>query len=268
MLDAASKSHTDSAMKAIIMAGGAGTRGMPYTQNIPKSMTRIEGRPIIEHITRHIAASRNIDGIIIIADFKGMGGQVRNYLEDVRLCCPITFVQDSGSGTGGDLVHAQRKVGRESFLLWFSDNLCAIDIDAMIATHKTTRRRACVAVSSRRKEETGFIKADGNLVTEFIEKPTITLSMPECLGVYVLDYAILQDIAHQGSRKVDLSHDILGPLAASMKMSAYDIGRADWLDVESPVILERNAARVRRIMIQMKRRASQMRAGRGSSHKL
>lgn len=238
------------------MAGGAGTRGRPYTNSIPKPMTRAQGKPIIEHIVRHIAASRSIDGIVIVTDLAGMGAQVRNYLQDADISCPVSFVQDSSSGTAGDILCAQRKIGAGRFLLWFSDNLCAVDIDAMADAHKKAGRTACVAVRSRRKEETGFIREDGGLVSEFVEKPTIRLPMPECLGIYILRSDVLGRIRTKArsARKTDLSYDILAPLAASMEMSAYDIGGADWIDAESPVILERNAARVRRIISQMGRR--------------
>lgn len=267
MLGAANKSHTDRTMKAVIMAGGAGTRGRPYTDNIPKPMTRVAGRPMIEHIVRYISASRSIDGIVIVTDLKGMGGQIRNYLQDLRVACPVTFVQNASAGTAGDLLCAKSKLGGSRFMLWFSDNLCAVDIDTMIAAHKVAGRTACVAVRSWRKEETGFVRTDGILVSEFVEKPTVALEMQECLGIYVLDSAILAKIPRRASRKVDLSYDILSPLASSQQLSAYDIGRAGWLDVESPVILERNAQLVSEILAQMGRRARTMRAGRATARR-
>ena len=244
------------------MAGGVGTRGRPYTDHIPKAMIRVKGKPVIEIIVRQIAASQNIDEIIIITDLEGLGGQVRNYLEYLNdIGCTITFVQDSSAGTAGDLLPVQKKIGNANFLLWFCDNLCAIDIDAMITRHKTIARSVCIAVRTRRKEETGFVKVDGNLVTEFVEKPISQLLMPECLGVYVLDSKILKSVRHKNTNqsKIDLSFDVLEPLAASLQMCVYDIGRADWIDVESPVVLERNAKMVSRILVQIEKRTRQMR---------
>lgn len=239
------------------MAGGAGTRGRPYTDTIPKAMTRIGAEPIVSLIARHIGAHPGIEEIIVVADMAGGGAQARNYLENAPLGCPARFVQDSSSGTGGDLLCAQRAIGRGGFLLWFADNLCALDIGAMIRLYEASGRAACVAVRSRRREETGFVSLDGSDVTEFVEKPVIELARPECLGIYILGSRVLSRVRRlaSGGRAVDLSYDVLAPLAADSQMCAYDIGAAGWIDAESPVVLERNADTAGRIAAQMGRRA-------------
>jgi len=230
-------------MRAVIMAGGSGTRGRPYTDYFPKSMSPLLGRPMIEVIARHMCASRAIDGLVVIADLGGQGAQVRNHLERARLGRPVSFVQGADGGTAGDLLGARREIGSGPFLLWFSDNLCALDIGAMARHHEKSRRAACVAVRSRRREETGFAVVRGGMVEEFREKPVVDLPMSECLGIYVLDSSVLRDVRARaaGSGRVDLSYDILQPMAAAGRVSAYDIGGAEWLDVESPVVLDRNA---------------------------
>ena len=250
-------------MKAVIMAGGSGTRGRPYTDYFPKAMTPLGGRPIVELIARHIGASRAVDGIVVIADLQAQGSQVRNHLERARLGCPVSFVQGTSAGTAGDLLHAASDLGDGAFLLWFSDNLCALDIQAMARHHESSAREACVAVRSTRKEETGFAVVRDGLVEEFREKPTVSLPMSECLGMYILDATVLRNVRRKsrGAARVDLSYDILQPMAASGGVSAYDIGKAEWLDVESPVILERNAAAAKRIAARMSRRSARSTAG-------
>ena len=84
-------------MKAVILAGGKGTRGKPYTEFFPKAMTPINGRPIIDYIVKYLKSTKIIEEIIIVADFEGLGGQIKNYLENQK---KITFVQDSQRGTG------------------------------------------------------------------------------------------------------------------------------------------------------------------------
>ena len=236
-------------MRAVIMAGGSGTRGRPYPDYFPKSMSPLLGRPMVEVIARHVCASRAIDGLVVIADLEGQGAQVRNHLEGARLGRPVSFVQGADGGTAGDLLGARREIGAGPFLLWFSDNLCALDIGAMARHHKKSRRAACVAVRSRRREQTGFAVVRDGLVEEFREKPTVSLPVPECLGIYVLDSAVLRDVRARASEsgRVDLSYDILQPMASEGRVSAYDIGGAEWLDVESPVILDRNAGVAARI---------------------
>ena len=59
-------------MKAVILAGGKGTRGKPYTDYFPKAMTPINGKPLIDYIVKYLKSQKIIDEIIIIADFEGI----------------------------------------------------------------------------------------------------------------------------------------------------------------------------------------------------
>ena len=73
----------------------------------------------------------------------GLGGQIKNYYGDQK---NIKFIQDSQSGTGGDLLHIQKELKNESeFLLWFVDNLCAIrHVQKMRKTFKEKNSLACM----------------------------------------------------------------------------------------------------------------------------
>lgn len=231
-------------MKAAILAGGRGTRGRPYTDYFPKAMTPVDGRPAIGYIADYLLRS-GAGEIIVIADLAGLGGQIRDYLGGTA---GVSFVQDSGAGTAGDLLHAAGALSGESeFVLWFADNLCAADVGAMAEQMRKKGSLACVATRSRRREETGFAEVSDGIVTRFVEKPEVRLPLAECLGVYVLDSRILGRIRGGDN----LSFDVLAPLSAEGRISALDIGGADWIDIESPAILERNAAVVSRIKRQM-----------------
>ena len=65
-------------MKAIILAGGKGTRGKPYTEFFPKAMTPINGKPVIDYVIRYLQKFSFIKEIIIISDFTGLGGQIKS----------------------------------------------------------------------------------------------------------------------------------------------------------------------------------------------
>ncbi|MCS5528097.1 MAG: NTP transferase domain-containing protein, partial [Nitrosopumilus sp.] len=139
-------------MKAVILAGGKGTRGKPYTEYFPKAMTPINGKPLIDYVVRYLKTFKFIKEIIIISDYSGLGGQIKNYYGNQK---KIKFIQDSQSGTGGDLLHISKELRNESeFLLWFVDNLCAIDVKKMRKTFKEKKSSACIATRTKRKEET------------------------------------------------------------------------------------------------------------------
>ena len=236
-------------MKAVILAGGKGTRGKPYTEYFPKAMTPIKGKPLIDYVIRYLKSFDIIKEIIIISDYKGLGGQIKNYYGNQK---GIKFIQDSQSGTGGDLLHIQKELKNEQeFLLWFVDNLCAIDIKKMRETFKEKNSLACVVTRTKRKEETGFAVVDNGIITEFKEKPIMKLQLSECLGIYMLGKEIIQKIKKKKEKQVNLSFDILQELSKEGKISAFDIGDKEWIDAESPMVLERNEKTVKKIIKQM-----------------
>jgi mannose-1-phosphate guanylyltransferase len=237
-------------VKAVILAGGKGTRGKPYTEYFPKAMTPINGKPLIDYVLKYLKSFSFVDEVIIISDFDGMGGQIKNYFGNQK---NLTFIQDSQSGTGGDLLHIENKLKDESeFVLWFVDNLCAIDLKKMRELFREKKSSACIATRTKRKEETGFATVENGIIKEFKEKPTIKLQLSECLGIYMLGKDIIKRIkAKQKQKEINLSYDILQQLSKEGKISAFDIGDNEWIDAESPMVLERNEKTVKKIIKQM-----------------
>ena len=117
---------------------------------------------------------------------------------------------------------------------------------------------------------------------KFVEKPVMELPLPECLGVYILRHDVLSrisdamDHANSATRatreagdgsgdgsgssrdatvrtQINLSHDILQGLSEEGAISAFDIGDAQWVDVESPAILERKKDAILEILSEMTR---------------
>lgn len=227
-------------------------RGRPFTDYIPKAMIPIHGKPLIDHIVKHLSADRIVEEIIILADFNGIGKQIESYFENHKeIKKPLMFIQDSQSGTGGDLVHIEKSLGKSSeFLLWFVDNLTPLDIKNMYQFHKKKNTLATIATRRFRKEETGYAIVKNGIVAEFKEKPTIKLGMAECLGIYILDSKILKFIKSKKAKgkELNLSYDVLQPLSKRGKISAYDIGKEPWLDVDSPSRVEREKDLVNNII--------------------
>ena len=241
-------------MKAVILAGGKGTRGKPYTDYFPKAMIPLDGKPLIDYIVRYLSSFDFINEIIIISDFNGIGGQIKNYLQDSKFRKKVSFVQDSQSGTAGDLLHIKKKLTGTEFVLWFVDNLSPINLKDMLQTFKKKKSIACIATRTRRKEETGFAIVEDGVIKEFKEKPSMNLKMSECLGVYILSNKILDKIKPKRNQKnVNLSFHVLENLAKNDIISAYDIGNTSWLDVESPVVIDRYSSIVKKIIKQMER---------------
>jgi len=240
-------------VKAVILAGGKGTRGKPYTEYFPKAMTPIQGKPLIDYIVQYLDSFDFIKEIIIISNFDGLGGQIKNYYQSPKTKKKISFVQDSQSGTGGDLLHIEKKLkNQKGFVLWFVDNLCAIDLKKMYEVFTAKKSSACIATRTKRKEETGFAIVEGGIIKQFIEKPIMDLPMSECLGIYILGEDTIQKIKEKSKQKeINLSYDVLQELAKEGKISSFDIGTNQWVDVESPTTLERKNKEIKKIIKQM-----------------
>ncbi|MEM3107248.1 MAG: NTP transferase domain-containing protein, partial [Candidatus Nitrosotenuis sp.] len=70
-LEEENRSHTGS-LKAVILAGGKGTRARPFTDYFPKAMMPVHERPLISYIVDHLASFKSISELIIVADLKGL----------------------------------------------------------------------------------------------------------------------------------------------------------------------------------------------------
>lgn len=243
------RNHTGR-LKAVILAGGKGTRARPFTDYFPKAMIPIDGKPMIYHIIKHISSFDFISEIIIVCDLKGFGGQIKNYFEKSK----VKFVQDSASGTAGDLTHLSGMIKNESFFLWFSDNLCALDLKKMYKHYTDKKSLACIATRQFRKEETGFAQVNNGIITQFIEKPIIKMENLECTGIYVLSGKIIDIIKSKSKKNLNLSYDVLQDLSKKDQVSSFDIGKTTWVDVESPVMLERKSDDIKKILDQINHR--------------
>jgi mannose-1-phosphate guanylyltransferase len=202
-------------------------------------------------VVDYLSSFEMITEIIIVADIAGLGGQIRHYFADTAK--NLKFVQDSSSGTAGDLRHLYSVIN-EPFVLWFVDNLGAINLKKMYEQFVKQKSVACIATRRFRKEETGFARVDKGKVTKFIEKPLLKMPYCECTGIYIMSKTILDIIKRSKSKNPNLSYDILQKLSKQALVSSYDIGKTPWIDIESPTTLEREDSTVRRIIKQMAQR--------------
>lgn len=100
-------------MRAVLLAGGLGTREKPFTDYCPKAMIPIEGRPLVDHITRYICKFSFISEILIVCEFDSFGNQIINYFEGKEKIIgkKIRFVEDKKNGTGGALFQCRELEG-------------------------------------------------------------------------------------------------------------------------------------------------------------
>jgi len=177
-------------MKTVILAGGFGTRLSEKTQDIPKPMVEIGGRPILHHIMQ-IYSDYGHNEFVIALGYKAE--IVREYFLHfyslnnnltVDLSSGQTIVHhkeqtpwkvhlvDTGlmTQTAGRLKKLQSWIGHERFMMTYGDGVAGIDIDHLIAFHESHGKLATV-LAVRPPSRFGELHFDGDLVTQFKEKP-------------------------------------------------------------------------------------------------
>ena len=176
-------------MKAVIMAGGEGTRLRPLTANQPKPMLPLANRPLMEHIVRHVR-NHGVKEIVVTVQF--LASQVRNYFGDGSdMGVDLTYATEpSPLGTAGSVKNAAEQL-QETFVVISGDALTDIGLDEVVAFHR--RSGALGTVVTKRVDnplEFGIVIAteDGR-IERFLEKPHWGQVFSDAIntGIYVLE---------------------------------------------------------------------------------
>lgn len=216
-------------MKAVVFAGGKGTRLAPYTYILPKPLMPIGNLPILEVLV-HQMKQAGIDEIVITVGH--LAELLRSYFKDgSQYGVKISYsMEEQPLGTAGPLSLIN---GLDSnFLVTNGDVLTTLKIADLIAYHRENKAAATIAMHTREvKIDFGIIQVDGgNRVTDYIEKPTYDFAVS--MGIYVFDPCVLAYIPY--NRYLDFPDLILKLLTAGEKVLGYpfdgywqDLGRSD-----------------------------------------
>ncbi|MBA3297522.1 MAG: glucose-1-phosphate cytidylyltransferase [Acidobacteria bacterium] len=223
-------------MKAVILAGGLGTRLSEETQLKPKPMVEIGGRPILWHILKHYAHYGFKEFIIALGykgeaikqyfrDYQALNGDMTIRLADGILERSIPqpddwtlHLTDTGleTQTGGRLGRLRSRLNAEPFMLTYGDGVCNVDLRDLLAFHRRCGRQATVT-AVRPPSRFGGLVFDGDLVAEFTEKPQIGEGWING-GYMVLEPAVFRHITADDS---SLEIDVLERLARERQLAAY-----------------------------------------------
>ncbi|MFA5889452.1 MAG: sugar phosphate nucleotidyltransferase [Actinomycetota bacterium] len=199
-------------MKAVIMAGGAGSRLRPLTSNQPKPMVPLANRPLMEHIVL-LCKRHGFTDIVVTLQF--LASLIRNYFgtgEDLGVQLSYA-TEESPLGTAGSVKNAQGALD-ETFLVVSGDALTDIDLEKVVAFHQERRALVTVVLSRQANPlEYGIVVTDEHgRVERFLEKPgwgevfTDTVNT----GIYVIEPEVFADIPDGVS--YDFSKDLFPKL--------------------------------------------------------
>ena len=180
-------------MKAVVMAGGEGTRLRPLTSNQPKPMVPVAGKPCMEHIIDLLRKHGMTDIVVTVAYLPQV---IRGYFDDGgELGIELHYsVEETPLGTAGSVKNAAELLD-ETFLVISGDALCDFDLRALVEAHKRLGAVATLALYSVENPlEFGVVITDSEgRVERFLEKPSWGQVFSDTIntGVYVLEPEVL-----------------------------------------------------------------------------
>ena len=216
-------------MKAVILAGGKGTRLAPYTTIFPKPLMPIGDMPILEVLVRQMKAS-GVDEVVLTVGH--LAHLLRSFFANGRqFGLKITYsVEKKALGTAGPLalVHGLD----DTFLMSNGDVLTNLNLKDLVAFHKEEGGIVTIATHHRKVHiDLGVIHCDGgNRIIGYTEKPDLDYTVS--MGIYVLEPRVLAYIP--AGEYLDFPDLVIKLLAAGERVVGYpfqgywqDIGRAD-----------------------------------------
>ncbi|HAD82382.1 MAG: hypothetical protein A2509_08380 [Candidatus Edwardsbacteria bacterium RIFOXYD12_FULL_50_11] len=218
-------------MKAIIMAGGFGTRLRPLTCQIPKPMVPMVNRPMMEHIIMLLKEHQITEMVALlfhqaesISDYFGDGTGFGVKIEYIR--------PDSDYGTAG-AVGMARELLKEPFIVISGDLLTDFDLGGIIAFHNKKKALATITLTRVANPlEYGIVITDqDDRISRFLEKPTWGQVFSDTIntGIYVFQPEIFDLIPVK--KEFDFSQDLF-PLILSQNKPLYGcITNGYWRDI-------------------------------------
>lgn len=218
-------------MKAVIMAGGEGTRLRPLTSNQPKPMMPIINKPVMEHIV-NLLKKHNITDIVATLSF--LPPLVKNYFGDgTDLGVHISYVtEEAPLGTAGSVKNVEKYLN-ETFVVISGDALTDVDLTKAISFHRSKKALATLVLKSVENPlQFGVVVTNKEgRIQRFLEKPTWGQVFSDTVntGIYILEPQILKHIP--AGEQFDFSHDLFPKLLKARRRLFGYVAEGYWWDV-------------------------------------
>jgi len=205
-------------VKALLLAGGLGTRLRPLTETIPKCLIPIAGRPLLDYWVQYLAEAGIVEARI---NTHAHAERVRDYIESVNASGRLRLVEAHEPellGSAGTVAaNAELADGAETVVILYADNLSDLDLRPLLAYH---RRHGdpltMVLFRAPDPRACGIVELDAqDRIVSFVEKPERPKSDLANAGLYVLDAAAYRAIA--AMRAFDLGFDVLPQFVGRMR---------------------------------------------------
>jgi mannose-1-phosphate guanylyltransferase/phosphomannomutase len=219
-------------VKAVIMAGGEGTRLRPLTSNCPKPLLPIANRPMMEHVI-NLLKRHGITEIVVTVAF--LANQIKAYFGDGQeFGVGISYVDEpTPLGTAGSVRNAADLLSAERFLVISGDVITDIDLTKIVDFHIDRKATATIGLTPVENPlEFGIVitREDGT-IERFLEKPSWGQVFSDTIntGIYVLEPEIFDHI--DAGRAVDFSSEVFPTLLQEGRPLYGAVSAGYWEDV-------------------------------------
>jgi NDP-sugar pyrophosphorylase family protein len=221
-------------LKAIILAGGIGTRLRPLSCTRPKLLFPVLNKPLLDGTLERLAET-GVDGVTLAVKYMAEVFMQR-YGKSKHGISISYSIEKKPMRTGGAIKYAEELIGHmEPFLVLNGDIFTTIDYSALIAKHKETGAAATIALYMvEDPSRYGTVKlTENSQITQFVEKAPREKAPSNLInaGVYVLSPEIFNYIP--SGRPVSIEHEVFPKLAAEGKMFGYMFNEI-WIDIGKP----------------------------------
>jgi NDP-mannose synthase len=215
-------------MKAVVLAGGKGTRLAPYTRIFPKPLMPIGDMPILEILLRQLKSNGINEVVLTVGHLSNL---LRTFFEDgSQWGLNISYSHEqSPLGTAGPLSLIQ---GLDStFLVTNGDVLTTLDFGHLLDYHRAQGGIATIAIHRRQvKIDLGVVQMNGNgRIDGYIEKPTYDYTVS--MGIYVFEPRVMDYIPY--NQYLDFPDLVLKMIAAGERVTGYEFD-GYWMDLGRP----------------------------------
>ncbi len=217
-------------LRAVILAGGKGTRLKPFTVSFPKPLVPVGDRPILELLLRRFIQSGVKDITLTLGHMAELIKAYFAHRHDLAEGITLRFVEEAEpTGTAGSLKLVPDLT--ETFLVANGDLLTNLDLHALVQFHRAKKAMLTIATHSRKvKMDLGVLEFDrDHLLTAYSEKPESTYHVS--MGIYVYEPAVLRYI--DSGQYLDFPDLVLRLLEAGERVCAFP-GECLWLDIGRP----------------------------------
>ena len=213
--------------KAVILAGGKGTRLRPITYEIPKALIPVHGKTLTEHLF-DLFKKYDIKDIIMAVGH--MKGKIEEHFTDgSRFGIKLSYIEETEPlGTAGPL-----KLGKnmltESFIVSNGDELKDINIEEMYQLHKESNALVTIALTTvEDPSKYGVARLSGSKILEFVEKPKKEEAPSKLInsGFYIMEPEVI-DLIPKGFSM--LEKDVFPKLAKMGRLFGYPFS-GQWFD--------------------------------------